>query len=325
MPQSVSMWLSGQWFGSEVIERIAATAKAEPLISRRALSKRICEWLNWYSANGRPQEVSCRKALRQLHRRGCIELPEGKGVSAFSQRGGVAPEAPAVAQIRCHLADLGEVEVIPVSSRYSKASSIWNGLMARYHYLGSGPLCGAQIRYLIRCSAYGWLGALSYSAAAWRMKRRDEWIGWSERARRAHLQKVICNSRFLLVPSVEVANLASHVLSLSVGRLGADWHARYGYAPVLVETFVEGQRFAGTCYRAANWTHVGQTAGRSDGLGNGKVSTGKKEIYTYPLTRDWQGILCEEPADALVLRSAGDGERDWVEGEFAGARLTDDR
>jgi len=265
------------------------------------------------------------KGVATVASSGLYRAAGSKGGLAFSQRGGVAPEAPAVAQIRCHLADLGEVEVLPVSSRYSKASSIWYGLLARYHYLGSGPLCGAQIRYVIRCSAYGWLGALSDSAAAWRMKRRDEWIGWSERARRAHLQKGICTSRFLLVPSVEGVNVASHVLSLSVGRLGADWHARYGYAPVLVETFVEGHRFAGTCSRAANWTHVGQTAGRSDGFGNGKVSTGKQKIYTYPLTRDWQGILCEEPAEALVFRAAGDSERDWVEGEFAGARVTDDR
>jgi len=319
------MWLSGQWFGSKLVERIAATIDAEPAISRSALSRRVCEWLEWRAPDGKLREVGCRKALLELERRGGVRLPECEEVASFGPEATKRRSPPEVAEVRCSLDKLGEVAVVPVTSRYSKSSEIWNGLMEAYHYLGAGPLCGAQVRYLVHCASYGWLGALSFSAATWRLKSRDQWIGWSEGARVANLQQVVCNSRFLLAPSVEVPNLASHVLALSVHRLPRDWRERYGYEPVLVETFVDGQRFAGTCYRAANWKWVGQTAGRDDGYSNGKRSTGKKEIYVYPLRRDWRNVLCYEPEDRLVLRTPMEEAGDWVQEEFAGARLYDER
>jgi hypothetical protein len=319
------MWLSGQWFGSELVERIAATIDAEPAISRSALSRRVCEWLEWRAPDGKLREVGCRKALLELERRGGVQLPECEEVASFGPEATKRRSPPEVAEVRCSLDKLGEVAVVPVTSRYSKSSEIWNGLMEAHHYLGAGPLCGAQVRYLVHCASYGWLGALSFSAATWRLKSRDQWIGWSEGARVANLQQVVCNSRFLLAPSVEVPNLASHVLALSVHRLPRDWRERYGYEPVLVETFVDGQRFAGTCYRAANWEWVGQTAGRDDGYSNGKRSTGKKEIYVYPLRRDWRNVLCYEPEDRLLLRTPMGEAGDWVEEEFAGARLYDER
>jgi len=319
------MWLSGQWFGSDLVERIAATLDAEPAMSRSALSRRVCEWLEWRAPDGKLREVGCRKALLELERRGGVQLPAREEVASFKPEATKRRSPPEVAEVRCRLDELGEVAVVPVTSRYSKSSEIWNGLMEAYHYLGAGPLCGAQVRYLVRCSSYGWLGALSFSAATWRLKSRDKWIGWSEGARVANLQQVVCNSRFLLAPSVEVPNLASHVLARSVHRLARDWRERYGYEPVLVETFVDGQRFAGTCYRAANWEWVGQTAGRADGYRNGKRSTGKKEIYVYPLRADWRKVLCYEPEDRLVLRTPMGEAGDWVEQEFAGARIYDER
>ena len=319
------MWLSGQWFGAEVVERIAATVEAESTISRSALSRRVCEWLEWRAPDGKFREVGCRKALLELERRGIVQLPECEEVPSFTAEAAKRRSPPEVAEVRCSLDELGEVSVVAVTSRYSKSSEIWNGLTEAYHYLGSGPLCGAQIRYLVHSSRYEWLGALSFSAAAFRLKDRDKWIGWSERARVANLQQVVCNSRFLLAPSVEVANLASHVLALSVRRLAGDWRERYGYEPVLVESFVDGQRFAGTCYRAASWQWVGQTAGRANPYSNGKQSTGKKEIYLYPLRADWRSELCHEPEDRLVLRTPIGETGDWVEEEFAGARLYDGR
>jgi hypothetical protein len=319
------MWLSGQWFGAEVVARIAAAVQADPAISRRALSRRVCEWLDWRAPDGRLRQMSCRKALVELHRRGGVELPAGEPMRRGAARPAPTRARPAVAEVRGRLDDLGEVSVVPVGSRSSAASRLWTELMQAYHYLGAGPLCGAQLRYLVRSATYGWLGALSFSAAAGRLKPRDTWIGWSERARRANLDKVVCNSRFVLAPSVQVPNLASHVLALSVRRVAQDWRARYGYEPVLVETFVDGQRFAGTCYRAANWAWVGRTAGRADGYRNGTRSTGPKEIYVFPLRADWQRILCEEPPDPLRLRPARRSDAEWVEEEFAGARLYDAR
>lgn len=316
------MWIAGQWFGPEIVQRIATTVEAEPSISRRKLSRQVCSWLGWQTAQGKGREVSCRKALAELERRGQVRLPSCRQVTEFGKR--VLDEAPAVAEVEGSLGQLGEVTVIPVSSRYSQASKVWNGMMAAHHYLGAGPLCGAQIRYLIRSASKGWVGGLSFSAATRRLKDREAWIGWSERARKANLEKVVCNSRFLIVPSVKVPHLASHVLALSLRRVAEDWGHRYGYVPVLSETFVDEEQFAGTCYRAANWTKIGQTAGRTDGYANGKISTGKKAIYTYPLDEHWQEVLCREPDDPLVVRSSTPRDN-WVEQEFCGARIEDRR
>ena len=134
-------------------------------------------------------------------------------------------------------------------------------MMQAHHPQGAGPLCGAQIRYQIVCDK-GLIGGLSFSAPAWRLAPRDAWIGWDETARRAGLSRIVGNSRFLILPTVQVPNLASHVLSLAVKRLPTDWQARYGITPVLVETFVDRAHYRGTCYRAANWILVGQTQGR---------------------------------------------------------------
>jgi hypothetical protein len=320
------MELCGQYFSTELIDRIGETLEVEPSISRRSMSRQVCEWLDWRAANGKLKEVSCRKALLELDRRGLIELPEVDERHRFPERS-AHPGAleGCVGEVECSLAELGQVEVVPVSSRYSKASGIWNDLMDRYHYLGSGPLCGAQIRYLVRSDRYGWLGALSFSAGTRRLKKRDEWIGWSERARYANLQRVVCNSRFLILPTVRVPNLASHVLSLSTGRLCDDWEERYGYSPVLVETFVDPVRFRGTCYAAANWERVGSTAGRSSAYPNGKVSTGKKQIYGYGLCADWRSILCTEPAEAFGDKPRPASFDDWAEEEFSSVEFYDVR
>jgi hypothetical protein len=319
------MRLCGQRFTPEIVGRIAATVETEPSISRRSLSRRVCEWLDWRAPNGKLREVSCRKALLELERHGRVNLPEPERVPGFEEAPSKQKAPPVVPEVRCSLSELGKVEVIPVSSRYSKASGIWNALMEGYHYLGKGPLCGAQIRYLIRSPVYGYLGGLSFSAATWRLKSRDQWIGWSEGARRANLERVVCNSRFLILPTVEVANLASHVLSLNVSRLSEDWLERYEYEPVVCETFVDTQRYAGTCYRAANWVHVGQTAGLSEGFSNGKVSTGKKEIYLYPLRRDWKETLCREPEQRITLRFPIEEATDWAEEEFGSVEMYDER
>jgi hypothetical protein len=309
-----------------VVECIAAAVDADPGITRRALSRQVCQWLEWRGPDGRPREVSCRKALAELQRRGVVDLPECE--PAVSSGGGTetCADGPAgVAEVSCHLAELGEVEVVLVSSRYTVASRVWRSLMEVCHYLGAGPLCGCQLRYLLRSPVHGWLGALSFSAAARCLKARDEWIGWSEAARRANLDKVVQNSRFLIVPTVQVPNLASHVLAATVARLPDDWAERYGFQPVLVETFVDGERYSGTCYRAANWVHVGQTAGRRDGYANGKVSTGPKQIYLYPLRKNWKATLCGEPEIVLQRRPWANESGDWAEREFAGALVFDGR
>jgi len=320
------MWLCGQYFNVEIIDRIQARIESEPGISRRALSRQVCEWLGWRSANGKLKEMSCRKALQELHRRGRIRLPELKGSYSFQRsKAGIKQAPPPEVNVCCHLEKLGKVEIVPITSRYSKASRQWNQLLDSYHYLGSGPLCGAQIRYLVSSERYGWVGGLSFSAATWRLKARDQLIGWSERARRQNLQRVVCNSRFLIVPTVRVANLASHVLSRCLNRLAVDWRERYGYEPVLAETFVDAGQYTGASYRAANWLLIGETAGRADGYANGKVSDGKKQIYVYPLQPDWQRRLCRESKAGMGELPRPEAPQDWAEEEFGSVELFDER
>jgi len=310
------MYVCGQYFSEATMNRIRETVRQQPSISRHDLSRRVCEWLNWRSPVGRLQDMSCRKALAQLTQRGLLNLPPRKGVYTFehprSHR--IAPDVP---EVSCALRQVGEVTVAPVSSRYAKESKVWYGLLDGYHYLGSGPLCGAQIRYLVKSSKYGYLGALAFSSASWALKARDDYIGWTERARRANLDRVVCNDRFLILPTVKVRYLASHVLGLALSRLSSDWEQRYGIVPVIVETFVDPNRFAGTCYKAANWIGVGQSAGRRDGIA--------KKIFMYPLDRQWRKILCTEPPIRLAEKPRPESPEHWAEEEFGTVRLYDDR
>lgn len=322
------MRVCGREFSAEGLARIAATVETEPGLSRRALSRRVCEWLEWRAPNGTLQEVSCRKALLTLYRHGHIPLPPAADGCFGPPAAAPTPAPPGAAlAVACSLAELGEVRLVPVSSRYSRTSQVWNGLLDQFHYLGKGPLCGAQLRYLVESARYGWVGALAFSAAQWRLRARDRYIGWTEAARRANLPRVVGNSRFLLLPSVQVPNLASHVLGQAVARLAADWTTHYGYAPVLVETFVDPARFAGTSYRAANWVYVGQTAARATAYPNGKVAAGPKAIYVYPLAADWRAVLCAAPAVPLGQLPRPAAPADWTEEEFGAvpwfdARLT---
>jgi hypothetical protein len=320
------MRLCGRVFSTEVIAQIEGILIVNPSLSRRALSQRVCELLQWKSPNGKFKEVSCRKALLELHRRGLINLPAA-AESCFNRSSSKPPPdlRTDVPELECTLEELGTINIAPVSSRYSKASKIWNTLVERFHYLGKGPLCGAQIRYLVESSEHGFVGALAFSAAQWRLKKRDKYIGWTEAARRANLNRVVCNSRFLILPGVHVPNLASYVLGQCLGRLADDWADRYNYRPVLVETFVDPSRFVGTCYRAANWLHVGQTAAEDTAYPNGKMAEGRKDIYLHPLRRDWKKALCAEPKVTLGNTPQVESPADWTEEEFGRVQLFDER
>ena len=312
--------IGGRAFSEEILARIAQTVEAEPQISRRQLSLRVCEWLDWHSPAGRPREMSCRKAMLEMHRRGVITLPPVKKRYPFQQaRRPLAP--PPIAAVECSLAELGAVEIVRVTSGI--LSALWRGMMDAHHYLKSGPLCGAQLRFLVRSEQYGWIGGLSYSACARRVEGRDAWIGWPEEARARNHIFVVNNSRFLIAPMVKVKNLASHLLARCQVRVVEDWEAVYHYRPVLLETYVERDRFAGTCYRAANWLHVGTTRGR------GRQGTGAtiKDIYVMPLDAAWQTVLCRRGDGTVHVRKPSDppAPRDWIEAELGGTDLGDTR
>lgn len=329
------MWLAGQWFGADVVARIDAAVASDRDLTRSGLSRLVCQWLDWRAPDGRLRDASCRRALIELECRGVVRLPAvapsacgfNRARSVRRDAGAVElePECEPVAVVSCSLADLGPVELVRVTGSGPQASAAWNQLMNTEHYLGAPYLRGAQMRYLIRSPRHGVLGGISFDASSRTLTSRDKWIGWSTKAREVNLSKVVCNSRFLIASGVQVPNLASHVLSRALRTLRPDWARRYGYEPVLVETFIDPGRFAGTCYRAANWVRVGATAGRGDGFANGGVSTGPKDVYCYPLTQDFQDVLRAEPTIELCLGDQLSPGGDWVEREFARVRLPDRR
>src|SRR4030067_3700256 len=181
------MLVGSQDFTAELLKKIHSALETEPTISRRALSLRVCEWLDWKGPNGKPKEMSCRVALLKLHRQGIIKLPAPAVQRPLPCKKGRILEP--IEPVNCSLKELGPVELVRIGSPGSKASRLWKAWMGEYHYLGSGPLCGAQGRDLIQSPRHGWLGGLAFSGAAWLVEARDRWIGWSEEARRKHLEK----------------------------------------------------------------------------------------------------------------------------------------
>ncbi|MFO7717870.1 MAG: IS4 family transposase [Desulfohalobium sp.] len=309
------MNIQGKYFTSFMLNWIQNTVATEPSISRLELSRRFCDQFSWYASDGRLKDMSCRKALSALQKRGLVDLPEIKSTYSFETRKPVSCELEPP-ELTCSLQELGSVEIYPVRSRYSQDSKAWRALLDRYHFLGSGQLCGAQIRYVIKSPVYGYLGALSFNSASWSLHDRDRFIGWSVAARNTNLPSLIANSRFLIAPTVQIKNLASHALSLALSRLPEDWEERYGVRPVLVETFVHPSR-CGTCYKAANWTEVGKTAGRRDGI--------RKTIFAYPLCPDWRAVLCAEPPRRLGQAPLPEDPCDWAEQEFGAVQFFDSR
>ena len=317
----------GQEFSKDTILRIREVIHTEPGISRGALSRKVCEWLEWRTKKGKLKQVNCRVALLRLQQRGEIELAAVKPFPGRRKRSCQAGKKKTQKAWKGKLEQLEPIELIAIGSADSRASRAWNELMNQHHYLGAGPLCGAQMRYLIHSDNYGYLGGLAFSAPAWRLEARDEWIGWDDPARRQNLNRVVANSRFLILPHVTVANLASHVLGIAVRRIRSDWLERYGEDLVLIETFVDRQRYRGTCYRAANWIEVGETKGRGRQDQNNRQDVPVKKVLVYaldaearPLLRRGEGMATAAPV-ALPRAKPGD----WAEEEFGRAQLGDER
>jgi Domain of unknown function (DUF4338) len=283
----------GRPFDVADLERIRREIVAADPPLRSEIARRVCRALAWTDARGRPKVMSARVGLLRLHRAGLIELPapsRGNGNGRGLVQG---PEVwPEPVPVVGTVGQLSGLRLDAVTD--PRASRLWNGLIARYHYLGYTPLPGAQLRYLIH-HAGGVLGAIGFGAAAWKVAARDRWIGWDGRARAAHLGRVLNNARFLLLPWVQVKNLASKVLALAAARLPEEFAARYGERVVLLETFVERPRFAGTCYRAANWQYLGETAGRGKGDRTHQAALPRKALYVYPLAADFRTALGVAP------------------------------
>ena len=279
----------GRRFSIDEIEIIRAMIAGDDQPNRARLSRMVCEKFNWRRPGGLLKDMSCRVAMLKMHRAGLITLPPPHKTNANGRR---RPRLTTASEprppIEIPMGQLGQIELRQV--RDPRDSRLWNELIERHHYLGYEPLAGAQIRYFVFAGAQ-LLAALGFGASAWTVAPRDRFIGWTPDQRRLNLNLVVNNARYLIMPWVRSKNLASHLLSRIARRLPHDWQARYGYRPVLLETFV-GPQYPGTCYQAANWIEVGKTQGR------GKLDRKKlcpvpiKRIYLYPLCRNYRQQLC---------------------------------
>ncbi len=258
-------------------------------LSRMELAGTVCEHLGWHRANGRLKARECREFLEKLEGEGRFVLPAkrpGKPVGTktsvpLTSQGDM--QSPLVST----LADVQPVEIVAVASADERR--LFRELVGRHHYLGYSVPFGAQVQYLVYGSAPARqvLACLQFSSAAWRMAARDRWIGWDDAVRGQNLARVVSNSRFLILPWVNIPNLASTVLALGTRRLAEEWPRRYGVVPLLLETLVDPRRFRGGCYRASNWVEVGTTSGRGRmDREHQRHDAEPKTVFVYPLVRD---------------------------------------
>lgn len=319
------MIICGRELSAEVIARLGEQGRD---LSRRTLSHRLCQWLEWKGPSGAFQTTNARIALKRLESAGLLKLPPAHrfGSRAKSRRPEPGMELP---PIRGSLAQIGPVELVLVGSRQSQVSRQCRQLLQEFHPLGD-RLCGAQLRYLIRCPQ-GVLGVVCFSAAARRLRARDGWIGWNDTARGENLHRIVNNSRFLIRPGVEVRHLASHVLGRALQRLPGDWQRRYSYQPWLVESFVEKAKYRGSCYRASNWMELaGSTAGRGRNDPEHQAGKTPKRIFLYPLVKKVAEALRQLPEKLRLARvqpvlAPKVAPVDWAEEELGQAQLGDQR
>ena len=266
-----------------------------PSCSRRELSKKLCEAWNWMQANGALRDMVCRSMMLKLHREGHIELPPVRFVpcNPLAQRRARALVQVSDAPLHASLAELGAIELRQV--RRSGEEALFNSLLQQHHYLGYSQPVGEHLKYLMTARGQP-IACAAWSSAPRHLGSRDRYIGWSSSARRANIRLLAYNTRFLILPWVTVPHLASHVLGRMARALSADWQRLYGHPIYFLETFVDPQRFAGTCYRAANWIYMGLTTGRGKDDKTYRPNRSIKHVLGYPLVKDFRQRLSRLPA-----------------------------
>ncbi len=272
--------------------QVRALIAAHPQASRRALSKKLCEAWQWVQANGSPRDMVCRGLMLGLHRDGLIELPalHRNPPNPLARR--CRPRTVEIDRtaVCTRLRELGGLEFVQV--RRTAAETLFNALIEAHHYLGYTQPVGEHLKYLVYGNGRP-LACFAWSSAPRHLEPRDRFIGWSAAVRRHNIRFVAYNTRFLIVPWVEVRHLASHLLARMVRRLSADWEQLYGHPIYFAETFVDPERFAGTCYRAANWVHLGRTTGRGKDDLTHRPNRSLKDVLGYPLIAQFRQRLSE--------------------------------
>jgi Domain of unknown function (DUF4338) len=270
---------------------IANLIAHHPEASRRALSRKLCEAWQWVQPNGTPCDLVCRGLMLALHRGGHIVLPSTRTTmpNPLAVRRPPTPvELPEVA-LCAPLREIGPLTIQQV--RRTPAEALVIGLIERYHYLRYVQPVGEHLKYLVTAGGQP-IACLAWSSAPLYLSPRDRHIGWSSAARQRNLRLVAYQSRFLILPWVKVPHLASHLLGRMARQLSADWERVYAHPIYFTETFVDPSRYRGTCYRAANWTYLGMTAGRGKDAPTRRPTRPPKMVFGYPLVKDFQRRLC---------------------------------
>lgn len=284
----------GRRLSGQDIAFVRQLIAAHPDLSRRRLSAKLCAAWNWVQPNGRPRDMVARSLMLELHRAGHIQLPTQRFCppnNAAQHRAPTLQPVCACAPIECSLAQLGPLDIQQV--RRTAAEKLFGRLMQEHHYLGYTQPVGEHLKYLIYAQGQP-VAALAWSSAPRHLGARDRFIGWSASQRRAGIHLVAYNTRFLILPWVRVPHLASHLLSRVARRIAADWQALYSHPIYLLETFIDPERFAGTCYRAANWIYLGLTTGRGKDDQTKRPNRSLKQLWAYPLRPDFRRRLCRE-------------------------------
>lgn len=282
----------GREITGEELDEIQDTVRLFPALSRWELAQTICEHLGWITASGGYKTDACLKLLRRLEVKGRLKLPRKRAISP--QRQAPIPLTPRTgprAEIGGSVGQVGPVSLEVVQGR--QRTALWKEYLSRYHYLGYKRPFGCYLSYFVQCP-HGLLGCFMFQGAAKALRARDEWIGWTRPQRLRNLAWVINNSRFLVFPWVKVKNLGSHILGQALRRIREDWLKRWGYSPVLVESFVDPQLYEGCSYKAANWHYLGMTTGEGLPRKGKRYTTTPKKIFARPLVADFRAFLCSE-------------------------------
>jgi hypothetical protein len=285
LSQNSARVVQGRAVGALEVEGIRELMAVHPDWSRWRLSRALCEQWQWRNRAGQLKDMAARSLLLKLEERGLIELPARRRVT-FRRMHPSLSRPPEMAwdqrPVAVGLKELGSLQIQEVS-RQPAGRKILAAALREFHYLGFRGPVGQNLQYLVSDAQGRLLGCLLFGAAAWKCRARDEWIGWSASQRERHLERITNNTRFLILPWVQVPCLASWMLGRVLRRLPGDWQQKYGQQILLVETFVERERFRGTAYRAANWLRVGATTGRSRQDREHALAVPVKDVYVYLL------------------------------------------
>ncbi len=287
-----TLFLQGRQLTAVDLFNIRELISNHPGWHRTRISQELCRRWHWMNDKGRLKDIAARSLLRKLDHMGLIELPppvRSANNEFRNQQVVLELSSQETAEIKCRLSDLQPIRINHVEN--PEDTRLFRGLLQQHHYLGYAGPVGENIQYLIRDNQGRLLGCMLYGAAAWQVADRDRFIGWDEASRKRRLSRIANNMRFLILPWVRVPHLASHLLAATRRRLSRDWQGKYGHGILLLETFVEQSRFAGTCYQADNWTCVGKTSGRSRNHNSGDPTVPVKSVWLYPLSRRFRQAL----------------------------------